>query len=528
MAAKSTSRLGRDRKGWWWRALISLVALQATAAALAGWVYVAYDNPLGANPDWTATKTKMARHLMGAHNFVEGRAATTQTKLDLGAWYGYQEVILNRDISSAVTEVSFDFALDDNAYVNFLYNKSEAGCAGIRLSRNPGFQSAFFVADGLGRFTEKRLFELSKPLGRRTRHHARVRFTGDQAIVEVDGKQEQSVTARLEPGTRIGFRGSLARAIIDEVVVRGRGGSVFRESFLPLRRGAWLAAIGFGICLALSGGWLLRARRQPSGAQAARRAVLTQLALFLVATVCLAAVLVYLLALRKQTYPVEAELKAAEQAWLQDEVAPEVTRRIRTTFSPKPAPSTFRIMVIGTSQTWGAGAAKEEHTLLVQLQRMLAERSAGRATRVECIDAAVPGLDSSSLIEPLYLANWIELEPHLVVANLSHNDPRVGMQLTKNLERLAQANRERDIATLFVGEAVSVENENLIEVNHQRMQRVAERYHFPFLNMHTHVRELSDTGFVWWDGIHLTSYGQSIVAAKLAEVIWQEYLSKLP
>lgn len=47
------------------------------------------------------------------------------------------------------------------------------------------------------------------------------------------------------------------------------------------------------------------------------------------------------------------------------------------------------------------------------------------------------------------------------------------------------------------------------------MRRLGTELRVPLVDMHAHLRSSRDTGFLWWDQVHLTSYGQRLFADKL-------------
>ncbi len=64
----------------------------------------------------------------------------------------------------------------------------------------------------------------------------------------------------------------------------------------------------------------------------------------------------------------------------------------------------------------------------------------------------------------------------------------------------------------------SVENDTQSLLRHHAaMARVAEAPGVPILDMHSYLAERYDDGFLWWDQIHLTSFGHQLFAHRLFE-----------
>ncbi len=49
------------------------------------------------------------------------------------------------------------------------------------------------------------------------------------------------------------------------------------------------------------------------------------------------------------------------------------------------------------------------------------------------------------------------------------------------------------------------------------MRRVGEENNVTVVDMHAYLLEHYDEGFLWWDNVHLTDFGQELFAQKLYE-----------
>src|SRR4051812_31780019 len=82
----------------------------ATGVVLVGWLG-ARALALGTqsvSDDWVATKTLMAFSLMGANSAQSMRQTVAHGRLNLDAWFGEQEFLLNRSETFDAVEVAFD------------------------------------------------------------------------------------------------------------------------------------------------------------------------------------------------------------------------------------------------------------------------------------------------------------------------------------------------------------------------------------------------------------------------------------
>jgi len=105
--------------------------------------------------------------------------------------------------------------------------------------------------------------------------------------------------------------------------------------------------------------------------------------------------------------------------------------------------------------------------------------------------------------------------------NLGNNDrdPEV---LERELERIGRRARESGSRVAFVPEPNCIESRSerslrRLRANHAAMREVAERLGIPVVEVHEGLVAERDGGFLWWDRVHLTSYGQERLARRLLE-----------
>ena len=65
----------------------------------------------------------------------------------------------------------------------------------------------------------------------------------------------------------------------------------------------------------------------------------------------------------------------------------------------------------------------------------------------------------------------------------------------------------------------SIEAVNSIAHNHQALREIGVVADVEVLDMHGYLAEQIDRGWLWWDFVHLTSFGQELFAERLAEAI---------
>jgi len=158
------------------------------------------------------------------------------------------------------------------------------------------------------------------------------------------------------------------------------------------------------------------------------------------------------------------------------------------------------VLFLGTSQTWGEGAYRLDETL----PRYVAD---ALPPGTEVVNAARRGSNSVELMHR-YLDHLYHLQPNLVVVNLGNNDLSADV-LADSLKKLAH------LPLLVVLEANSPEEPyEALKAKHEAMKATG----LPCVDLHGYL-VAQRGGHLWWDKVHLTSYGQQLAGAFLAEEI---------
>jgi lysophospholipase L1-like esterase len=462
-------------------------------------------NTLHNNGAWLSSKVELEKGVIGAVAYVLTRPALAMNVLNLGAWLGHQEVLLRQRVTPR--RVEFDFRLEDDAYLVFVFNKHANGYAGFRISRNTRFENISFSATAGGRFLDRQHIEPGA-LDDGWRH-AVIEFGEKDVTLGVDGIVAGRWEGTVAHEQQVGFRAGGVPARVDNVEIdSGDPLGVFRESFAG--RHGWpqvLLAVALGLIL-LDGLLLAFVMARRRGAIAPRIFYLT----ILHVSIFVGGGLYYLtdFFVLSQRYAPPSDYRGYVNTI---ESPMEVRQRLRETYPASPVDDTVRILFIGTSQTWGAGARTEDDTFVRRIERALNERATS-PQRYECINAGISGTDSSDLLR-YYREEWIDWNPRAVVVNLATNDTRPDV-LGSNLGEFLSLNRVRGIRTLLVMEANSAEQERKhLLLNHAAMRHVAADHPISIVSMHTHLAGRCDAGFLWWDFVHLTSAGHEIVAERI-------------
>lgn len=458
-------------------------------------------------PEWISTKPHLERGLMGAVAYTATPYALAGHRLNIGAWNGFQEVIYKKKVMPG--EVVFDLELPDFSFFSFIYNRTDRGFSGIRLSRSPVTPNICFTADPSGAFLTK------VPLKIDMHHQKTFRFKAvfgsDTTDVYMDGKKIVSIKGKLHPDQQLGFRGGPWDVFIDHFKMKDVDGHTYRDSFGALNHFPFECFVAF---ILLAAPVLVMARvygRRGPGKPV--RFFLYYMACCLVLIVIGASLYGVLRWRLAGDYRYAARYFQVRNDILGDrnpiEKRDDVLERLRRDYEGRYVGQRHRLIFIGTSQTWGSGASKNGLDWVSLVQRKLDEVSKYR--RYECINTGISGEEAPALYD-LYEKEWIAYEPRTTIINLGNNDQDHAL-FEETLKRFVKLNQEKGIQTVFVLEAndVNAPAEH-IERNHIIMSNMAQELGIPLIDLHGFMGENRDTGFQWWDFVHFTDFGHQLAA----------------
>lgn len=465
------------------------------------------NNTLINNGNWVSGKEQLGIKVMGAPAFVRRTQALAQGHLNLDAWHGYQEVITREKMK--MNSAEFDFILADGAYFSFELKEADR-FSGFRISKNPALENIYFVSKASGEFIEQHPLELPEFPPDRWNHFKL--FTGPAGpAIEINGAYAKCGSLALPDFCQPGFRGCERHAAIDNVRLGQGGCIVLEDSFLntsDLRRYFTLAVIVLLLLSAVLYGSLVMLRI-PEGKS------FSVVVLFNGIMSLLVTAMPPFLYVALAWYPSQGSLDRAESAylfnmwlWRNEEILADAHKE----------EDGKRILFVGSSQTFGAGALSEKETFVNRVQQRLDEWTKN-GRRYQCINAGINGAGTPTLL-PSYQQYWLQLAPSVTIINLGCNDRLNSDQVyAENLEGFIKTNEEHHIQTVFVLEATSWEWRN--EGNedgsvglhtHEVMKKVAAAHGIPVIDMNARLKENITRGFLWWDFVHPTSFGHQLIA----------------
>jgi len=556
--------------------LILNLFLSAVAALILTEVVGYSRNILLLHPEWISSKRLLANPPMGGIEAYFSRNILYRNRLNLHAWHGFNEILLNRVFSLGL--LRFKFFLGDNGYLNIVFNKNKDSFCGVRLSGNPKFPSMFFQARTDGKFL------LRKPIQNlvvsQGWHASRMTLEGKSLVVECDGVVKGKFSVEPLRQQVIGFRSGNNVAIVDDVEVSDSDGKlVQRENFRNHRTGWLFYFTVFASLLSLNAliFHFFRNRRTALFS-------LISLELFLIFVLFIYGSLDYYFwsagyRYKGRTWGTVRVLNSNDT--LRDAILPERLRVLFFTrfpfydpeytqsmsYSPaelirflqipsvakyehitvirndsgavrmddvmdnRPDIQSYlaenpfrqgpRILFLGTSQMWGSGAVSPNERIAAKVSSLLNSGASGG--NIYVINASKRGSNSFELLssckDHLYL-----FRPDLVILDLSNNDD--ARSFDKGLLSLLEWTRSIHSKSLFILEPNSPEVDKIRD-KHAIMRNISTQYHVPLLDRNGYLASESvyDSGFLWWDLVHLTSYGQELAAEFIAKGIRDHFPS---
>ena len=485
--------------------------------------YSSRENTLATLPDWGASKVRLAMELMGAESYVTGTQALAGNRLNLDAWHGYQEVMYRHAVTPA--HVRFRFYVDDNAYICLVFNRPRpfmyrsGKYHALRLSTMPEKPSALLHVDAKGAFLQRTPVETRDML--RPQEWNTCSLVWDDANNRIDvflnGQSVGAFPGDFGGTQYIGFRGGVHPARVDMVRIHEKDGGRYATSFSwhegnnrrllmrSMTANTLKTALAVVVLLLLS---RLVARNCRSAAAATLSCCAT-------AAITLWPWALFINPMVVTRYPeVDEHLLNIERAHVEERMRMAV-KEIQASFPLEEAYPTNTIIAIGSSQTWGCGAAVREHTWTAQLENILNERNTSSGHVV--INGGVQGVQSKELAD-LY-ETFLRHYPHtLVVIVLGCNDLEP-VVFRENLERLILLAREAHAQPLLAVEPLSYEEAPEGVEERWVLASVAEALDVPIFDLHKALEPCQDAGFFWWDVVHPTSFGHARIANALAPFV---------
>lgn len=461
---------------------------------------------LESKKEWISTKFEILYFLMGAEEFMRFPQTLAQGKLNLGSWHGHQEIFYAHP--GPLKEVKLSFEMDENSFFYVLLKKNSGDVQALRLSRHPDYPSAWIEADRLGKFTKESHLEL---LLNSSLHSLEMKIEERKVSLIIDHFQKD-VEMSMSENLTFGLRGSANNSYIDDLKLSFAGNPPLSVSENFSTGPAW--SIVFLITAFIMGLTSLLLSSRFKQKDFIYAFITTHFVLYLILGLGL-----WTLQKEASKYPEGIKLNAV-LGFLEPQKAPlreedSEAHYYQAAFQKIFADTGFdytsserRIIFLGQSQTWGAGVDRAEDRWTEQICSWIKKQLFPRKLP-RCLNAGVSGATSES-IATYWMQNAQNLRPHLSIFNISYNDPDYE-DFEKNLRQILDFNRLHKIGTLLMIESYARETWEH-DAKQQLMLAMASEYHVPIIDPSKMFVEKKGSGWIWWDSIHLTHYGQTLLA----------------
>lgn len=482
---------------------IIVYVLTLVLTVCAAFVFVNRTNTFALHKGWGTTKAQLAKSVSTTIAFMTTRPALARGRLNLAAWNGYNEVYTREPMDAR--EIRFKLSMSPEGFVAVGLNGDDTGYDGLLLSPSYLYRNSFIQVNPSGEFMSR---EYLSPFHLEANREFYVRMVSDGGAVSVFVNEHLLYTLPVdfEPG-KISFRGGEHPVFIDDIEVFGVDGQVLlNERFAHPHRRIILCCI----LLALLGMTFLISR---------------YVSFFDIVTWQVTLIIIFIVyglvdfnALAQRYPKYDGALRAQEESHLLQEEQ-RILQRVRDAADTEKMDGEYRILVLGSSQTWGSGILNDGDEFAVQWERRLHKQYPSRTINI--INAGICGTTSDRLFG-LYETEFIKTSPDAVVINLSNNDNGFDERtFVTFLRKFAALNKKRDIETVFILEPNGPEHRFYLPL-HPVMRQVAEETQIPIWDANRYLIEQNDRGFLWWDWVHMSSFGHQLMARFLSDQWIQE------
>ena len=469
----------------WLLALLSLASFWFGA-----WAISERFNSLALYPVWQSKKAELALGVMGSQSFLVSPYSLRTKKLNLGAWHGYQELRYEKWLHFSEVDFSVSLKLDGHVVAFFENQKGEKPLA-IRLSRDPNFPSAFLSVAADGHFLSKETIDFIPP----EEFNVSIRYKDGLVSVSVNQSDIGRKKWQMAEKIRLGFRGSESDpTLVSNLKIntsmghenlyfdRFHGRNIFWATV------CWAILFMFFLKIGFLGG---------NG-----RLSVASFSLTIILISCL-----YIFYFSKQ-YSTVLDLTGK----------PNHIERPETVLSrlqKLPSIPEGIFLFLGGSQTWGAGSSKADFSWVAKFS------AKNRSLPYHFVNGAYSGAKVTDLKIPLQIVQK-KGPVKILFLIVGHNDYG-NARFREQLEELLALVDTKVTSIWLLQEPVSPENIKAMKEAYGVVSLVAQKTGAHYFDASRALEYKVDEGFLWWDRIHLTDFGQSLMAEFVHDFFSRNY-----
>lgn len=463
--------------------------------------------------------------LMGAEEYFSDRHALLGERLNLGAWFGYQDVQYREGIDGFET-VNARVELDADSYLWFYLNCNEVECTALRMSTTPEFKSGIYIIKKSGEMTKVAAGEILESGAHRI---GLVADSDRLHAVSINGRMVHNVKYGDGTSAVLRFRSGERPVAIGDIEVTGKNNQRLRLNFAAkFQYARFFGIFAFVLALALLVGFVTKVPNY--GFTVTFVFLSVGIILFLFDKFYWSRLYLTreLNPAHEQSTDLALKFEEARKNFFKVATLPpkakaditiddiqfidrngNVTPVVSIDSLPVPA-GALKIAIAGGSQSWGGGASSLSATWGARFIKELAQKT-GRN---------VVGVNFSMCGGKLYNVTQktdeiLKFKPDLLIVNFGFNDEvtpdsHLESQLKEFVAQLAAAKQN----VLFSIEGVSIEHHPQETVKAPLIRRFAGSQNIQLVSLHDYLAkaETRNSGLLWQDHVHFTDFGQEQAA----------------
>jgi lysophospholipase L1-like esterase len=507
--------------------------------------------------NWFSKKQNIYTYVSGASEFAKNPDTLKNGQLDLTSWFGNHQIILKKTYD--VDEVEIKVNVAKSGLFGILFNANlfhSLEQSGIKLSANQYIASSFFKSNQKGKFLYKKELKNVK-IPPKKWHIVKLKFSKDKTCSYIDENLiDCSDEILLSKPSKIGLFGGLGGFLynetnvhIDYIKLYKNNELIFQDDFSAISSKPLLF---FGIFICIS---ILLFLISKIIFIKKRNEFLYQTMLQI--TVLIIIALGFFTNKYIEKFSLYNLLNSGKFSWIQkdkevknvddlrtnfkelkyysaytDILLPQLSgkdiRKIRGYYFAKKvyAPTNikkqsdkkvFKILIMGSSQTYGSGAFSPNDLSSLQYEKML--KKDYKNVDIQVYNAGIPGIYLETLFN-IYKDEKLYEKYDFIIVNMSNNDVFTeAKEFESFVFDFSKFSKEKNANLAFSLEPINAEYSGTIRkyepYKHMLMRKVAQKMQIPVIETHEKIYNKRNDGFLWWDMIHFTPYGQYIFANEL-------------
>ncbi len=529
--------------------LISLLLIM-TVSLLSSFTSYSTNNLSQLSTQWVTLKKNLDTSVMGADDSIQNRATLMHNKLLPNAWYGYNGYFINNMVSPKSISFELDFKKDlSDLHVIFDYNQS--GFKAIRLSSKNEKRNSLIQAQLDGKYNYIKTLNLPK-----FSRNNQFTITFKDQFLDISWRNKNKLNNReikipfkLTQGL-VGFIGSNeANITVDNYKVITSNNETIFENFSNSNFIGSVLFSTFVILIFLSPFFLISFFTEQKYNY---YLIILLLFNFIIGTLYFVDYKIWsknffvqyqlfstksraelqIEKVRQSFFNLSSHFNKQQKKTKSNLISPllktlktnqkncQVNKMTRyqpntknryhethTIFCEKlKRKKTLNIGFIGTSQTYGSGAANIQNAWVSLFTSHIFKQN---SCNILTTNISISGSNPADLYND-YITKWKSLTFDYVFINLVNNDKF--KTLTENLPKIIQETVARGATPILILEATEGADRNKEKL--QYVKKVAEENKIKTIDLNNHFNspEVVNSGLLWLDYIHFSQYGHKVAA----------------